>query len=50
MLDIPVTTGNIEFAAGNRVFNTWYRIVGDLKTSKKRPIVMLHGGPGYNHT
>ncbi|KAL0578641.1 hypothetical protein V5O48_003341 [Marasmius crinis-equi] len=48
--DIPVTTGTIDFAAGDRVFKTWYKIVGDLKASQKRPIIMLHGGPGYNYT
>ena len=28
--------------------NTWYRVVGDLK-SGKTPIVVLHGGPGAAH-
>jgi L-proline amide hydrolase len=28
--------------------NTWYRVVGDLK-SGKTPIMVLHGGPGAGH-
>jgi L-proline amide hydrolase len=27
---------------------TWYRVTGDLKASKK-PLVILHGGPGASH-
>jgi len=28
--------------------NTWYRVVGDLK-SAKTPVMVLHGGPGAGH-
>jgi L-proline amide hydrolase len=28
--------------------NTWYRVVGDLK-SGKTPVMVLHGGPGAAH-
>ena len=28
--------------------NTWYRVVGDLK-SGKTPVMVLHGGPGAGH-
>jgi L-proline amide hydrolase len=28
--------------------STWYRVVGDLKSSKT-PVVVLHGGPGAGH-
>uniref|UniRef100_A0A0W0EYD6 AB hydrolase-1 domain-containing protein n=2 Tax=Moniliophthora roreri TaxID=221103 RepID=A0A0W0EYD6_MONRR len=45
----PVTTGTVDFVVGERVFHTWYRIVGDLKNSKRRPLVTLHGGPGMNY-
>jgi len=27
---------------------TWYRVVGDLKSSKT-PVMILHGGPGAGH-
>ncbi|KAG7453162.1 proline-specific peptidase [Guyanagaster necrorhizus] len=45
----PTKTGTVDFVVGDRTFQTWYKILGDLKTSDKRPIVMLHGGPGFNH-
>ncbi|KAI0787534.1 Alpha/Beta hydrolase protein [Fomes fomentarius] len=25
---------------------TWYKVIGDLETSSRRPLVTLHGGPG----
>ena len=28
---------------------TWYKVYGDLKGSKHRPLVVLHGGPGFSH-
>lgn len=28
--------------------STWYRVVGDLK-STKTPVMVLHGGPGAGH-
>ena len=28
--------------------STWYRVVGDLKSSKT-PVMVLHGGPGAGH-
>ncbi|EEB97771.1 hypothetical protein MPER_02841, partial [Moniliophthora perniciosa FA553] len=46
---VPVTTGTVDFVVGERVFQTWYRIVGDLKASKRRPLVTLHGGPVFKH-
>ncbi|KAG7085594.1 hypothetical protein E1B28_003145 [Marasmius oreades] len=45
----PITTGTVDFHVGGRVFKTWYRIVGVLKSSKTRPLVILHGGPGMNY-
>ncbi|HVY98037.1 MAG TPA: proline iminopeptidase-family hydrolase [Dongiaceae bacterium] len=29
-------------------YKTWYRVTGDLKAAKK-PLVVLHGGPGASH-
>ena len=40
-------TASIGFAPF-RGHQTWYQITGDLN-SKKRPVVMLHGGPGAAH-
>ena len=28
--------------------STWYKVVGDLKSSKT-PVMVLHGGPGAAH-
>lgn len=42
------TQGSVKFvdpASGVRA-RTWYRIYGNLKTSKYPPLVLLHGGPG----
>lgn len=40
--------GKVDFVdPSSRVqAQTWYRIYGDLKTSKRPPLVVLHGGPG----
>ena len=39
-----MTTSTMKWKHGE----TWYRIVGDL-SSKKTPVVVLHGGPGAAH-
>lgn len=41
-------TGSVDFKVGSETFQTWYKIVGDLK-SGVRPVVALHGGPGISH-
>ncbi|KAF8530416.1 proline iminopeptidase [Hysterangium stoloniferum] len=45
-----VTEGEAEFhvAAAGKPCKTWYKVVGDVG-SKKRPLVILHGGPGASH-
>ncbi|THG98142.1 hypothetical protein EW026_g3985 [Hermanssonia centrifuga] len=42
------TEGKADFVVGDETFQTWYEIVGDLK-SGIRPLVTLHGGPGIPH-
>lgn len=42
------TTGTVDYKVGSETFQTWYKVVGDLK-SGKRPVVTLHGGPGISH-
>jgi L-proline amide hydrolase len=37
-----------EGFAAFRGHQTWYRVTGDLKAAKK-PLVILHGGPGASH-
>ncbi|TFY81646.1 hypothetical protein EWM64_g2370 [Hericium alpestre] len=41
------TTGTIDFTYNGEKFQTWYKVVGDLKAA--RPLVTLHGGPGIPH-
>jgi hypothetical protein len=43
------TTGTVTFNAGLRSFKTWYRVFGDLKNSNRRPVVIMHDGPGSTH-
>ncbi|KAI0724653.1 Alpha/Beta hydrolase protein [Fomitopsis betulina] len=45
---IPEITGKIPFPFKGETYSTWYKVVGDLK-SGARPIVTLHGGPGFSH-
>ncbi|KAJ7136100.1 proline-specific peptidase [Mycena epipterygia] len=41
--------GHIQFTIGSEVFQTGYKVFGDLK-SGARPLVALHGGPGMPHS
>jgi len=41
-------TGTVDFIVGGEKYETWYKVVGDLK-SGERPLVLLHGGPGFSH-
>jgi proline-specific peptidase len=40
--------GTVPFIVGDDAFSTWYKLVGELP-SPKRPLVVLHGGPGLTH-
>ncbi|EMD37828.1 hypothetical protein CERSUDRAFT_136695 [Gelatoporia subvermispora B] len=41
-------TGTVPFVYQGETFNTWYKVVGELKPGV-RPLVTLHGGPGIPH-
>ncbi|KAG6810537.1 hypothetical protein H0H92_011424 [Tricholoma furcatifolium] len=45
-------TGKIDFKYQGATYQTWYKLVGDLHTTKAgvRPLVALHGGPGVSHS
>ncbi|PSR83177.1 hypothetical protein EW026_g6475 [Hermanssonia centrifuga] len=43
-----ITTGTAGFVVGGETYQTWYKVVGNLK-SGIRPLVTLHGGPGVPH-
>lgn len=47
----PTSTGSIpfEYAKNNLVAETAYYIWGDLKSSDRKPLICLHGGPGVPH-
>lgn len=38
-------TGTVETRGGQ----TWYRVTGELGTTTRTPLVVLHGGPGAGH-
>lgn len=47
----PITEGTVRFhiPGVEKECYTWYKVVGNLKSSTKRPLVGLHGGPGLAH-
>lgn len=42
---------SVEFRVGEDVYQTWYKVTGDVEPSSggKTPLVALHGGPGMSH-
>lgn len=42
------TSGTVDFVVGQETFQTWYKVLGDLR-SGIRPLILLHGGPGFPH-
>lgn len=44
MQSVKSVEGRAKFGA----YETWYRVTGDLN-SKKKPLFILHGGPGAGH-
>jgi proline-specific peptidase len=49
MASLPISEGTIPFALGDDTFHTYYKVVGTLEGRTKRPLVILHGGPGFCH-
>ena len=41
--------GTIPFAVDGETFQTWFKVIGDLSNCTRRPLVVLHGGPGLSH-
>ena len=48
---LKVTEGYADFVvpAANKPCRTWYKIFGDLEHRTRRPLLVLHGGPGMVH-
>ncbi|TFY68647.1 hypothetical protein EVJ58_g882 [Rhodofomes roseus] len=42
------STGTVDFTVGSETFQTWYKVIGDINCGV-RPLVILHGGPGFPH-
>jgi proline-specific peptidase len=49
MASAPISEGTIPFVVGGETFQTYYKLVGTLEGRTKRPLVVLHGGPGLTH-
>ena len=47
----PASTGKIPFSYSKTGLDgeTYYELWGDLSSSKKTPLIALHGGPGIPH-
>jgi len=43
------TDGLVDFAYKGETYQTYYKVFGDIKNSKRTPFVVLHGGPGLVH-
>jgi L-proline amide hydrolase len=39
------SSGRLDF----REWQTWYRVTGRIEGAQRRPVVVLHGGPGATH-
>ncbi|TFY59299.1 hypothetical protein EVG20_g7843 [Dentipellis fragilis] len=46
---MSVSEGTIPFTVAGETYQTWYKVFGDLKNRKHRPLIALHGGPGLVH-
>ncbi|THV02299.1 alpha/beta-hydrolase [Dendrothele bispora CBS 962.96] len=46
--NIPQHEGTVDFMVGDKTFQTWYMVVGDLRNNI-RPLMTLHGGPGMSY-
>ncbi|KAJ6599989.1 proline iminopeptidase protein [Mycena vulgaris] len=44
-----IKEGKIPFTVGDEIFETYYKLIGDVTTGVHGPLVVLHGGPGISH-
>ncbi|EMD34968.1 hypothetical protein CERSUDRAFT_54428 [Gelatoporia subvermispora B] len=44
-----ISGGTVPFRYQGEVFQTYYRVVGDLGQLNRTPLVVIHGGPGISH-
>lgn len=52
MAAVEDTSGTLDFTIPgiSSPCKTWYTVFGSLSSSSKRPLVILHGGPGVPHS
>jgi proline-specific peptidase len=49
-MSVSIREATAPFIVGGECLSTWYKVVGDLADqSAKRPLVVIHGGPGMIH-
>jgi proline-specific peptidase len=44
-----ITEGRIPFSVSGEIYETYYKLAGNLEGRTKRPLIVLHGGPGFSH-
>ncbi|KAL1679929.1 Alpha/Beta hydrolase protein [Schizophyllum commune] len=44
----PYSDGIAPYTVGDRTYETYYKVFGDL-SSGKRPLIVVHGGPSFTH-
>ncbi|TFY81980.1 hypothetical protein EWM64_g2026 [Hericium alpestre] len=49
MSTVQVTESTIPFTYQGETYQTWYKLVGDLSSATRPPLIVLHGGPGMGH-
>jgi proline-specific peptidase len=51
MVTLSTAEGTIPFHIPGiyKPCHTWYKIIGTISASSKRPLILLHGGPGACH-
>jgi pimeloyl-ACP methyl ester carboxylesterase len=46
---MATSEGKIPFTVGEVTYETFYKMVGDLKDRTRTPLVVVHGGPAFAH-
>lgn len=50
MILISETTGTVDFTVGSETYQTWYKVVGNMKESGLTPLVIANGVPASRHS
>ncbi|KAF4618825.1 hypothetical protein D9613_010081 [Agrocybe pediades] len=41
--------GTADFVVAGKTYKTWYRVHGDIHSTDRTPLLVIHGGPGMTH-